>query len=409
MTSKDNAHHRPELLSRRDVLKSAAVFAMASAAPPLDKTGTILAYVGTYTGNGQGIHVHSVDLTTGALMPLKVFPAVNPSWLAFDPTRRFLYAVNEISNFNGTQTGSVSAYAVNSANGDLTLLNTVTSGGGGPAHLSVDPFGEHVLVANYGGGNVAVLPILVDGSLGNPTDVKADNSACAPQVCPIGPVVAQKAPPGSFARSGHDAPHAHMIQTDPEGRFVIVNDLGLDLTTVWQFERSTGHLLNPITVPSSPGAGPRHFVFHPNGQWFYSLNEESSTIAFMMYDASTGTLLPVDEISTLPSAFVGTNFTSEIAVSSDGSFIYAANRLHDTVAIFSVGGTGRLTLLGEEWTRSDYPRHFAIEPTGNFMYVCNQRGDSITTYRIDAGGRRLRLLEQYAAVGNPAMITFLVI
>jgi len=368
--------------------------------------GELLAYVGTYTPNGQGIHLFRVDPASGALTPIKVFPStVNPSWLAFDPGHKFLYAGNEIANFNGTTTGSVSAYAVNQTTGDLTLLNTVTSGGAGPAHVSVDPSSKFVFVANYGGGNVAVLPINPDGSLGNPTDVKADNSACSP-ACPVGPIHAQKAPPGSFAISGHDAPHAHMIQTDPAGNFVIVNDLGLDLTQVWKLDRVNSKLTDPKNVPSSPGAGPRHFAFHPTGRFFYSLNEEASTLAFMTYDASTGTLTPAQELSTLPAAFVGTNFTSEVLVSRDGRFVYAANRLHDTIAVFAVGSSGALTRLDETWTRGDYPRNFNIEPSGKFMYVCNHRGDSITTFRLTGNGSKVTFTGMYTAVGSPAVIVF---
>jgi 6-phosphogluconolactonase len=410
MSSNGRTPDHSELLSRRDLLKSAAAVVVASATPAVAKPGTVLAYVGSYTPQGRGIYLFQAAPSSGALTLVKVFPStINPSWLALDPTKRFLYAADEISNFNGSTTGAVSAYSINPSNGDLTPLNTVSSGGAGPAHLSVDPFGEHVLVANYGGGNVAVLPILIDGSLGNATDVKDDISACSPNVCPVGPALAQQGPPGSFAISGHDAPHAHMIQTDPAGRFVLVNDLGLDLTIVWQFQRSTGQLLNPVTVSSSPGAGPRHFAFHPNGSWFYSLNEEASTIAFMIYSASTGTLRPVQEIPTLPAGFVGTSFTSEVSVSSDGKFVYAANRLHDTIAIFGVGGSGELTLVGEEWTRGDYPRHFAIEPNGNFMYVCNHRADHITAFGIDAGGAKLKFTGRYTAVGSPAVIVFLTI
>jgi 6-phosphogluconolactonase (cycloisomerase 2 family) len=368
--------------------------------------GTTLAYVGTYTPNGQGIHQFRVDPGTGALTPLKVFASsVNPSWIAFGPGEDVLYSANEISNFNGTTTGSVSAYAVDD-NGDLSLMNTVSSGGAGPAHLSVDPLGKYVFVANYGGGNVAVLPINADGSLASPSDVKADASACAGS-CPVGPTKAAKAPPGSFAISGHDAPHAHMIQTDPAGKYVIVNDLGLDLTQVWTLDRGNGTLTNPRNVPSSPGAGPRHFAFHPNGRWFYSLNEEASTLTFMTYDPATGTLTPVQETSTLPAGFAGTNFTSEVMVSPDGRFVYAANRLHDTIAVFEIGRDGRVRLLGEEWTRGDYPRSFGIEPSGRYMYVCNHRGDAVTTFRIEGGGRELRFTGQYTPVGSPAVITFL--
>jgi 6-phosphogluconolactonase len=252
---------------------------------------------------------------------------------------------------------------------------------------------------------VTHIRILSNGSLGLNTDVKNDAAACSP-ACPVGPTKAIKAPPGSFANSGHDLPHAHMIQTDPAGNFVIVNDLGLDLTITWAFDKTTGKLSNPQTFPSSAGAGPRHFVFHPNGKWFYSLNEEASTLAFMTYNAATGTLHPVEEIQTLPPNFVGTNFTSEVRISRDGSHVYAANRLHDTVAIFSIDGTGSPRLIGEEWTRGDYPRSFTIDPTGDFLYVCNHRGDSVTTFRLHDRGT-LEFTGQYTAVGSPAVIVFL--
>jgi 6-phosphogluconolactonase len=427
MKSKDLQPQRDSLgaISRRGFLKGAAAIAAAGSAPALaqrdpdeDNAGsgqTILAYVGTYTPNGQGIYLFSVNPYTGALKQIKVFQstptapfsATNPSWLAFDPQKKYLYAGNEISNFSGPNTtGAVSAFAVDKSNGDLTFLNTVSSGGRGPAHVSVDPSGKYVLAANYGGGNVAVLPIMSDGSLGNATDVKNDADACVPP-CPVGPMRAEKAPPGSFAISGHEAPHAHMIDTDPAGNYVIVSDLGLDLTIIWKFDKAAGTLSDPKTFPSSPGAGPRHFAFHPNGRWFYSLNEEASTLDFMIYNARNGSLQPIDEISTLPRDFVGTNFTSEVIVSHDGRFVYALNRLHDTIAIFAIDGTGAPRLIGEEWTRADYPRNCNIEPTGNFLYSCNHRGDSITTFRIEQHGRRLRFTGKYTPVGSPAVIIFL--
>lgn len=429
MKSKDVQQRRDSLsaISRRGLLKGAAALATARSIPARAQPGehedrggsgqggTILAYVGCYTPNGQGIYLFQVNPKTGALTQIKVFqgtdvPLVstrNPSWLAFGPQKKYLYAGNEIGNFGGTTSGAVSAFAVNRSNGDLTFLNSTSSQGSGPAHLSVDPSGRYVLVANYGGGNVAVLPILSDGSLGSATDVKNDADACVPAPCPVGPNQAEKAPPGSFARSGHDRPHAHMIETDPAGNFVIVSDLGLDLTIIWKFNKAAGTLSDPKTFPSSPGAGPRHFAFHPNRRWFYSLNEEASTLDFMIYDGRSGLLRHIEEISTLPPGFVGTNFTSEVIVSPDGRFIYAANRLHDTIAIFAIDGTGAPRLIGEAWTRADYPRHCNIDPSGNFLFVCNQRGDSITTFRIDGGGRRLRFTGEYTPVGSPAVIVFL--
>ena len=404
------------VISRRGLIRGAAALTAAqsarSSAGPKDG---FLAYVGCYTPNGEGIYLFRMNPSTGALTQLNVFKApsfpapstTSPSWLAFDPQKKYLYAANEISNFNMTTTGAVSAFAIDQSNGNLTFLNTVSSQGAGPAHLSVDPSGKYVLVANYGGGNVAVIPILSNGALGIVTDVKADNSACVPGPCPVGPIIAANAPPGSFARSGHNAPHAHMIQTDPAGKFVIVADLGTDLLIIWKFDAAQGKLSDPKTVPSSPGAGPRHFVFHPNGRWFYSLNEEASTLAFLTYDAMNGSLHPVSEIQTLPPEFVGTNYTSEVIISADGRYVYALNRLHDTIAIFSIDGTGTPTLIGEEWTRADYPRSCSIDPTGNFLYACNHRGDSITTFRIDGGGRHLKFTGQYTPVGSPAVMVFL--
>jgi 6-phosphogluconolactonase (cycloisomerase 2 family) len=198
-----------------------------------------------------------------------------------------------------------------------------------------------------------------------------------------------------------------MIDSDPEGRFVLVNDLGLDRTLIWKFNGESGTLSQPKTVASSAGAGPRHFAFHPiNRRWFYSLNEEASTLAFMIYNAENGSLVPVKEVSTLPPKFVGTNFTSEVIISRDGKFLYAANRLHDAIAIFSIDEGGFPVLRGEVWTRGDYPRNINIDPTGRFMYACNHRSDAITTFRIEGGGLHLRFTGEYTAVGSPAIIIF---
>ena len=395
-------------ISRRGLLKGTAALATAAAAaqwvPAWAKktTPTILAYVGAYTPNGQGIYLFSVDLSTGDLTQIKVVAAVpSPSWIALHPNKAFLYAVNEISNFNGTTSGSVSAFSVNPSTGDLTFLNVVSSQGAGPAHLSVDPLGQFVFVANYGGGSFAVLPILSNGSLGNATFTQQDAGA-------VGPTKATNAPPGSFAISGHDAPHAHMIQADPAGKFVLGADLGQDRIYSWLLNRATGTFTpnSPAFVALPPGDGPRHFAFHPNGRWFYSLQEEASTLAFFSYDATSGSLTAQQTVSTLPEDFVGTNFTSEVMVSSDGKFVYAANRLHDSIGIFAVDpGTGQLTPAGDEWTRGDYPRNFNIDPTGSFLYVCDQRSDSIAAYEV--AGRKLEFTGQYTPVGSPACIIFL--
>jgi 6-phosphogluconolactonase len=373
---------------------------------------SILAYVASYSspqgpegskGNGQGIYLFQMDPSTGTLSERELFADdSNPSWLAFNPARTHLYAANETLTFRGRNCGSVSAFSITRPSGHLTLLGTVSSGGAGPAHLSVHPSGKYVLVANYEGGSVAVLPIGSNGGLGPATDVKEDLGK-------VGPTLATSAPPGSFAISGHDRPHAHMIHSDPAGRFVLASDLGLDQILTWKFDVQKGTLSpnTPGGVALPPGDGPRHFAFHPNGQWLYSLQEEGSTLVVFDYDSTGGVLAAKQTISTLPAGFAGTNFTSEVMVSSDGRFVYAANRLHDTIAVFSVGPAGVLTYSGEVSTEGDYSRSFNIDPTGSFLYACNQRSDAITAFRVNRQTGSLTFTGRYTAVGTPAAIIFL--
>ena len=372
----------------------------------------VLLYVGTYSspegpegshGNGEGIYLFQMDPATGSLTQRAVFKSdVNPSWIALDRSGTHLYSANEVSNYQGTKSGSVSAYSVNRADGKLTLLNTVSSEGAGPAHLSLHPAGKHVLVANYFGGTVAVLPILPDGKVGAASDVKHNQGK-------LGPIHAASGPPGSFAISGHDHPHAHMILSDPSGKFVIATDLGLDQIFIWKFDAQNGKLIpnTPASVSLPPGDGPRHFAFHPNGKWMYSLQEEASTMVVFDYDAANGKLTAKQTLSTLPPGFAGTDFTSEVVVSTDGKFVYAANRLHDSIAWFSVGPSGTLTLAGEEWTRGDYPRSFTIDPTGNYLFSCNQRGDAIASFRVNRQTGALTFTGHYTHVGTPAIVVFL--
>lgn len=380
--------------------------------------GPLVAYVGTFSsplhnvrptqvdlppGNGKGIHLFQVDRETGALSPWGVYEqGTSPSCLAFNAAGTRLYSANETDRMGDDDSGSISAFAINRPDGQLKLLNTVSSGGAGPTHLSIHPSGRFVLVANYFGGSVAVLPVLADGSLGPPSDIKKDLGT-------VGPRRAANAPAGSFAISGHDQPHAHMIEADPSGRFVLHVDLGLDQIFVWKFETRAGALSpnDPPAVSLPAGDGPRHFAFHPNGRWLYSLQEEGSNIVVFDYDSAKGRLASRQTISSLPPGFAGSSFASEIMVSADGRFVYAGNRLHDSIGIFSIGETGALTFIGEEWTRGDYPRSFNVDPGGNFLYSCNQRGDTIALFRIDRKSGGLAFTGQFTPVGNPSIIVFL--
>jgi 6-phosphogluconolactonase (cycloisomerase 2 family) len=409
--------------SRRSFLRSStALSAVALGAKPsragAEADAPLVAYVGTFSaplrdtlptqvdlppGNGHGIHIFHVDRSTGKLTPAGVHEmGVSPSHLAVNRAGTRLYSANETDRVGEAKQGSVSSFAISRTDGNLSPLNTIPSGGAGPTYVSIHPSERFLLVANYFGGSVAVLPILADGKLGPASDIKNDQGA-------LGPTRAANAPPGSFAISGHDRTHAHMIQSDPSGRFVIHVDLGLDRIFVWRFDDRNG-TLTPGEFPSvalPPGDGPRHFHFHPNGRWFYSIQEEGSTLVLFDYDGDSGRLSPRQTLSTLPPDFAGSNFCSEILVSADGLFVYAGNRLHDTIGIFRIGPDGVLSYVGEEWTRGNYPRSFNFDPTGHFLYCCNQRGDHVAVFRVDPTTGGLRFTGQYVPVGNPSCVLFL--
>jgi 6-phosphogluconolactonase (cycloisomerase 2 family) len=411
-------------LSRRSFLKRTATLAGISPLTRLlvpteagQAMAPVLAYVGTFSsplrdtlptqvdlppGNGRGIHVFRVDRTTGAMTASGVVAiGTSPSSLASNAAGTRLYSANETDRVGDDKHGTASAFVIDRTDGGLRLLNTVGTGGAGPTYVSVHPGGRHVLVANYFGGSVAVLPILADGRLGDASDVKVDAGT-------IGPTRAAHAPSGSFAVSGHDRTHAHMIQADPSGKFVLHVDLGLDMIVIWRFDDQRGTLApnDPPSVSLPAGDGPRHFHFHPNGRWFYSIQEEGSTIAAFDYDSGAGRLTTRQTISTMPPGFAGSNFCSGILVSADGRYVYAGNRLHDSIAIFAVGADGQLTYVGEEWTRGDYPRSFSFDPTGGFLYCCNQRADAVTIFRVDKASGGLSFTGQYVPVGNPSSIVF---
>lgn len=390
----------------------------ASTAQPKEADAPLIAFVGTFSsplkdvlptqvdlppGNGRGIHIFRVDRATGAMTPAGFHEmGTSPSHLAVNASGTRLYSANETDRQGDKKEGTVTAFAIDPKGGALEPLNTVRSGGAGPTYVSLHPSGKFLLVANYFGGSVAVLPVLEDGKLGDATDVKVDEGK-------VGPTKAPNAPKGSFAFSGHDRTHAHQIQADPSGKFVLHVDLGLDKIFVWRFDVKKGALTanDPPAVALPPGDGPRHFHFHPNGKWLYSVQEEGSTVVRFDYDPDAGKLTARQTISTLPKGYAGSNFCSEILVSADGKFLYVGNRLHDSIGIFAIGATGDLTPVGDEWTRGNYPRSFSFDPTGAFLYCCNQRADHVAVFKVDRKTGALAFTGHYAPVGNPSCVAFL--
>jgi len=408
---------------RRSFVASSAALAGTLAAGSVggqmkDADAPLMAYVGTFSsplkdvpptqvdlppGNGRGIHLFRVDRTTGALAPAGVHETgTSPSHLAVNAAGTRLYSANETDRRGDQKEGTVTSFAIDPKDGSLRELNTVRSGGAGPTYVSLHPAGKFLFAANYFGGSVAVLPVLGDGTLGDATDVKVDAGK-------VGPTRATNAPKGSFAFSGHDRTHAHQVQSDPSGKFVLHVDLGLDKIFVWRFDAQKGRLSanDPASVSLPPGDGPRHFHFHPSGKWLYSVQEEGSTVVRFDYDADTGRLTARQTIPTLPKGYAGSNFCSEILASADGKFVYVGNRLHDSIGVFAVGAAGDLTWVGDEWTRGNYPRSFGLDPAGRFLYCCNQRADHVTVFRVDRGSGALAFTGHYAPVGNPSCVAFL--
>jgi 6-phosphogluconolactonase len=398
-------------ITRRDFLKAASLIVAPAAGSlaanaPDDRPAPAAygyAYVGTYTPNGGGIYLFRMDRSSGALSQLQVFDDVkNPSWLAINPAQTHLYAVSEIDTYEGTRNGAVASYAIDGETLQLRRLGAVSSAGATPAHASVHPSGRFVFVANYGGGNVAVFPVGADGALGEASDVR-------PSVGPRHRARALDDPPGQFAISDHESPHLHMVAADPSGQFVIANDAGLDLTLVWRFDAQSGRLL-PAEVPviaAPSGAAPRHFVFHPNGRFFYNLYEHDAKIAVYDYDAVKGGFKPKQLVSSLPPKFSGSNLSSEILIAADGRFLYAANRLHNAIAIFAVANDGLLRMVSEVWAHSDSPRCLTLDPHGEFLFSCNQKGDSITSFRVGAATGGLQFTGRFEPVGSPAVMVML--
>lgn len=394
-------------LTRRQGMTAALGSALAAGLPAAARAAPatgLIAYVGTYTAQGQGvgrgIHAFSFDPEKGTLRPLAVTEGiVNPSWLTISADKRFLYALSEVEDFDG-KNGSVTAYRI-AGQGRLEKLNTVSSGGAAPAHLSLHPRGTHLFVANYTGGSIAVLPIGQDGKLMDATDLQHGKS---------GPAPAQAAdnPPGNYTPSDHAGSHMHMVEADPAGRFVLANDAGQDMILVWRFDAAAGKLVpapTPFTA-ATPGSAPRHFAFDRGSRLFFNLQEQDSMLVAYGFDAITGALARKTQLSTLPAGFAGSNLGSELRLSADGRFLYAGNRLRNSIAIFSVGLDGRLAKVDEVWVQSDYPRSFTLDPSGRFLVCCNQKGDSLTTFAVDRGTGKLRFTGRFTPVGTPVVLAF---
>ncbi len=383
--------------SRREFLKllgiGAASFSTLRANPSLLQAPEGLTlYVGTYTsGKSEGIYVYRMGRTTGELKHFKtVKGVVEPSFLSIDSKGRYLFAVNEMTEFAGKPGGAVSAFRINEKDGSLKFLNQEASLGGAPCHVTVDGADRFILLANYLGGNLSVLPIRGDGSLGPASDRVQHHGS-------------------SVNKERQEAPHAHCIILGPSNQHAFAADLGLDKIMIYRFDAQKGKL-TPAKQPWAqlkPGAGPRHFKLHPNGRYAYVINELDSTVTGFNYDRTKATLRTIDSVSTLPKDFSGKNSCADLHIAPSGRFLYGSNRGHDSIVVFAINeSNGRLSPVQHVSTQGKTPRNFTIDPSGRFLLAANQASDTIVTFRIEQKSGRLAPTGHVAEVPSPVCLLF---
>lgn len=353
---------------------------------------TQLVYFGTYTGEKSlGIYVAEFEPATGKLgEPRLAAKTRNPTFLAIDPKGRILYAVNEVGDFGGGKSGAVSAFRLEANTGNLELINTQPSGGSGPCHLAVARNGSCVLVANYGSGSVAVLPLDSDGRLQQPSaSIQHRGSSINPQ--------------------RQEGPHAHFVIWSPDDQLILACDLGLDQVLLYRLEPAQFSLRpnNPPFFALKPGSGPRHVAFHPSTRFAYIINELSSTLTCCTWDPDKGVLKEIQTTSTLPAAYRGVNSCAELQVHPSGKYLYASNRGHDSIAVFALGGdTGAAKLIQNVPTRGRTPRHFCLDPSAHWLVAENQDSDNVVVFQVDAESGQLTATAESRKIGAPVCAVF---
>lgn len=350
----------------------------------------------------EGIYVATFDTTTGALSaPRLAAQATNPSFLALHPSLPVLYAVAEVPDVEGKPGGGVAAFAIDTATGGLTPLNSRSSGGAGPCHVTIDAAGTVALAANYGGGSAICLRLAADGRLEPVTAGSPGGFLQHAYEREVGP---------GFNAARQEKPHAHSINPAPDGRFAIVCDLGLDKVFVHALDAARGTLAPHTAAVLAAGAGPRHFAFHPEGRVGYAVNELDLTVTALAFDAKAGTLTPLESVSTLPADVTErAGFsTAEVVVHPTGRFVYASNRGHDSIAYYAVDeATGRLQFRGVEPIRGKTPRNFVLAPGGRFLLAAGQGSDTVTVFAIDEATGGLTFTGTSITVPTPMCIRFL--
>ena len=348
--------------------------------------GKVDVFIGTYTrGDSKGIYVSQLDLKTGALSdPTLAAEIENPSFLAFSPDEKFLYAVVETAKFKGQAGGGLAAFKVDGT--QLTLLNTEGTGGGAPCHLSVDPTGKVVAVANYSGGNVAAFPVKEDGS-----------------IAPFASLIQHEG--SSLNEKRQKGPHAHAINIFGKGKYAAAADLGTDSVFIYKLDSNAG-LQQVSEIRLQPGSGARHIAFHPTEKFVYVINEMLLTVAAFKLKSETE-WEPLQYVSTLPEGTEKIGSTAEIQMHPSGKFVYGSNRGHDTIACYSIDQEkGTLSLVEHEPIQGKIPRNFAITPDGKYLLAAGQKSDSVAVFTIDQKTGALDFTGKKIEVPSPVGIVF---
>lgn len=369
-------------------LAGAALLAACARTGLGSASGSYLVYVGSYgPADQENIVLYRLTPATGALTRVTgARGGAAPSFLTLDIQHRFLYAVNEVDNYQGTPNGGVSAFAIDPNTGGLTLLNQQASGGTIPCYISLDRQNRHALVANYGSGSVAALPIGSDGQLRPASSVDQHQ--------------------GSGPHKDQAHARAHCLLPDPAGKFFFAVDLGNDTVYGYSLDAS-GKLLGQSgpAFKAKPGAGPRHLTFHPTRPLAYLINELDSTMTALAYDPAQGTLREIETVPTLPAGFTEWNACADVHVSPNGKFLYGSNRGHNSLVVYAIEEkTGRLRLVEHVMLPGKTPRSFALDPSGRTVLVAHQQSNTIVTYFADANTGRLTPTGQSVELPAPVCL-----
>lgn len=353
------------------------------------ESSSYVIYLGSYTGKElPGIFAYQFDEDTEQLTFIESVDGLkDPTFIKVSEKHKMLYSFTQA--YEGQPTSVIYAYRIDETTGKLTLAGRQEGTDKSATHINTDLGEQFLMTVSYGEGNVSLFKLQGDGNIGELCGSMHHNGGSG--------VVADR----------QGSAHPHSIYPDPSDQFVIVPDLGLDKIMVYRLDRQEAKLVLHDEVAVNPGAGPRHFAFHPTGNFAYVIEELSSTITVFSYERLIGKLLPLQTVSTLPEGFVGTSSTAEVQISPCGRYLYGSNRGHDSIVVFAIDPlSGKLSLLQHTSTLGKHPRHFSLTPSGRFLIAANKDSDSVYWFKVDADSGKLTPTGQQITMPQPTCVRF---